>query len=211
MPTKITYDGKTKELANGERATLSCKDVMMETDVVIEAPEVTLTQKKTVNITANGTIEAAPDAGYAALSKVIVTVNVPATAVDSAIPIEVSTEAEMTALLQNGEIGGVYKYTGTTGTYENGALYVLEEEEAYFTIVQLGTETTYQFKQGMTWADWCEENYHDQSAYYVSGTNVYYIGSNNKVSYSNLTPVKSTELINSTEKYIVYVSGGSAD
>lgn len=45
---------------------------------------------------------------------------------DSAIPIEVSTEAEMTALLTSGEVGGVYKYTGTTGTYENGALYVLE-------------------------------------------------------------------------------------
>lgn len=47
-------------------------------------------------------------------------------ATNSALPIEVSTEAEMTALLIGGEIGGVYKYTGPTGTYENGALYVLE-------------------------------------------------------------------------------------
>lgn len=47
----------------------------------------------------------------------------------SPLPIEVATEAEMTALLTSGEVGGVYKYTGTTGTYENGALYVLEEEE----------------------------------------------------------------------------------
>lgn len=46
---------------------------------------------------------------------------------DSPLPIEVSTEAEMTALLGSGEIGGIYKYTGETGTYENGALYVLEE------------------------------------------------------------------------------------
>ena len=46
---------------------------------------------------------------------------------DSPLPIEVSTEAEMTELLTSGEVGGVYKYTGTTGTYENGALYVLEE------------------------------------------------------------------------------------
>lgn len=46
---------------------------------------------------------------------------------DSPLPIEVSTEAEMTALLESGEIGGIYKYTGETGTYENGALYVLEE------------------------------------------------------------------------------------
>lgn len=49
-------------------------------------------------------------------------------ATDSPLPTEVSTEAEMTALLTSGEVGGVYKYTGTTGTYENGALYVLEEE-----------------------------------------------------------------------------------
>jgi hypothetical protein len=48
---------------------------------------------------------------------------------DSPLPIEVSTEAEMTALLESGEIGGIYKYTGTTGTYENGALYVLEVDE----------------------------------------------------------------------------------
>lgn len=48
---------------------------------------------------------------------------------DSALPTEVSTETEMTALLESGEVGGVYKYTGETGTYENGALYVLEESE----------------------------------------------------------------------------------
>ena len=39
-----------------------------------------------------------------------------------------ATEAEMTALLTSGEVGGVYKYVGTSGTYENGALYVLEAE-----------------------------------------------------------------------------------
>lgn len=49
--------------------------------------------------------------------------------IDSPLPIEVSTETEMTALLESGEVGGVYKYTGTTGTYENGALYVLEASE----------------------------------------------------------------------------------
>ena len=56
-----------------------------------------------------------------------VVIEVP-TATDSPLPTEVATEAEMTALLTSGEVGGVYKYTGTTGTYENGALYVLEEE-----------------------------------------------------------------------------------
>jgi hypothetical protein len=45
---------------------------------------------------------------------------------NSALPIPISTEAEMTALLETAEVGSVYKYTGTAGTYENGALYVVE-------------------------------------------------------------------------------------
>lgn len=39
MSTKITYNGKTTELADGYIATLPCKDYKMATDVVVEAPE----------------------------------------------------------------------------------------------------------------------------------------------------------------------------
>lgn len=74
---------------------------------------------------------------------------------DSPLPLEVSTEAEMTALLTSGEVGGVYKYTGTTGTYENGALYVLEEELITFTI----DGTSYQAEEGMTWGEWVASDY----------------------------------------------------
>ena len=50
-------------------------------------------------------------------------------ATDNPLPIEISTETEMTALLETAEVGSIYKYTGeTTDTYENGALYVVEEE-----------------------------------------------------------------------------------
>lgn len=152
MSTKITYNGKTTELADGYIATLPCKDYKMETDVVVEAPEEYVPTLQAKEVTANGTVTA--DEGYDGLSQVIVnvpseeptledititengeytpsgdgyskvTVNVEAE--DSPLPIEVSTEAEMTALLESGEVGGVYKYTGTSGTYENGALYVLE-------------------------------------------------------------------------------------
>lgn len=45
----------------------------------------------------------------------------------SSLPIEISTEAEMTALLETATVGSIYKYIGTTGTYENGALYIVEE------------------------------------------------------------------------------------
>lgn len=42
---------------------------------------------------------------------------------------EIATEAEMTALLEVAEVGTVYKYIGESGTYENGALYIIEEGE----------------------------------------------------------------------------------
>lgn len=61
---------------------------------------------------------------------------------DKATPIEVSTEAEMTALLTSGEVGGVYKYTGTTGTYENGALYVLEADASVDVTVSITNTST---------------------------------------------------------------------
>lgn len=50
---------------------------------------------------------------------------------NSPLPIEVATEEEMNALLETAEIGNIYKYTGETGTYENGALYVVEEDDTY--------------------------------------------------------------------------------
>lgn len=130
--TKITYNGKTTELADGYIATLPCKDLKMETDVVVEAPE-------------------------------------PAEISDSPLPIEVSTEAEMTALLTSGEIGGVYKYVGeTTDAYENGALYVLEEETAIGTFTHQYTgestdTTTYEFEVGMTWREWVDSAYNTTS------------------------------------------------
>ena len=39
MSTKITYNGKTTELANGYTAIFPCEGFKMTTDVVIEAPE----------------------------------------------------------------------------------------------------------------------------------------------------------------------------
>lgn len=61
-----------------------------------------------------------------------------------ALPIEVYTEEEMTALLVNGEAGSVYKYIGTTGTYENGTLYIrveptLETSDGYYVVDSEGS------------------------------------------------------------------------
>lgn len=48
--------------------------------------------------------------------------------IESALPLVATTEEEMTALLATAQIGAVYKYTGESGTYEKGALYIVEGE-----------------------------------------------------------------------------------
>ena len=42
------------------------------------------------------------------------------------IPIEISTDAQMGAVLTSDNVGKVYKFTGTSGTYTNGDLYIVE-------------------------------------------------------------------------------------
>lgn len=44
-------------------------------------------------------------------------------------PIDVATEEEMTSLLATADVGTIYKYTGDSGTYENGAFYMVEVGE----------------------------------------------------------------------------------
>lgn len=74
-----------------------------------------------INITRNG--KYLPGDGYAGIGRAFIEIP------DSAIPIEVATEEEMTAILSSGNVGGVYKYVGETGeVYANGEMYVLEED-----------------------------------------------------------------------------------
>lgn len=155
-------------------------------------------EAKSVTPTAEAQVVATSD-GYVGMSAVVVEPYAP-------IPIEVATEAEMTALLTSGEVGGVYKYTGTTGTYENGALYVLEAELITFTID--GTE--YQAEDGMTWAEWVESEY-NTGGFTVINTTTVINQSENAVQYSsNSTDVKATELILNDGTYQISV-GGSYD
>ena len=81
------------------------------------------------------------DNGYDGLSKVTVNgdadlianniksgtniFGVTGTYVDST-PIEISTDAGMEAVLTSGNVGKVYKFTGTSDTYTNGDLYIVE-------------------------------------------------------------------------------------
>lgn len=134
-------------------------------------------------------------------------------ATDSPLPIEVSTEAEMTALLESGEVGGVYKYTGTTGTYENGALYVLENAIGTFTHKYTGDSTdttTYEFEEGMTWAEWAESDY---DTHYLCAARSWGLrwggGSAEYPLYLNGVEVSADDLVISGATYAsTYTSGG---
>lgn len=42
-------------------------------------------------------------------------------------PIEVATDTDMTNALTQGNLGKVYKFTGTSSTYETGAIYIISE------------------------------------------------------------------------------------
>ena len=48
------------------------------------------------------------------------------TALKLSVPIEISTDAGMEAVLTSDNVGKVYKFTGTSDTYTNGDLYIVE-------------------------------------------------------------------------------------
>lgn len=48
---------------------------------------------------------------------------------NTALPIEVETESEMNEILLYGEIGGVYKFVGTSEHYITNGIYVLVKED----------------------------------------------------------------------------------
>lgn len=95
-----------------------------------------------VEIKYNDAVIASLEAGQSATlqcngKKMVGDVKVTATEVaDSPLPIEISTAAEMTALLETAEVGSIYKYTGeTTHNAESGALY-LENGNLYMVVAE---------------------------------------------------------------------------
>lgn len=122
---EITYNGETiAQLNAGETATLSCKDKKMASDVVVKVneveskiPEGYVKPEGTLNILRNNTTYDVSQ--YAEVR------------IATAHPYEVPLEMLMNNVISDASqatIGNVYKYTGeTTDTYEQGALYILEE------------------------------------------------------------------------------------
>lgn len=73
----------------------------------------------TKEITENGTYKASDD-GADGYSEVVVNVA-------QGNPIEVTTDQEMTNALVEDNLGKVYRFTGTSDTYDNNAIYIIEE------------------------------------------------------------------------------------
>lgn len=93
---------------------------------------------------------------------------------------EITTEAEMNALLETAEVGSVYKYTGTTGTYENGVKYELQKASAgdsrrwaklqsdewiidFYIVADANTTLPFKAVDGMKWSEWLVTDYNAQT------------------------------------------------
>lgn len=122
---EISYKDKVITLKAGQTARLhnaDGSDFGFTEDLVIKANEVETLEPNLGEATfTERRVYTAEDDFLDGYSKV--TVAVPHT------PKEVVLESQMTALLETADVGSVFKYTGETGTYENGALYIVEAVE----------------------------------------------------------------------------------
>ena len=109
-------------------------------------------------VTPVGTLDISNNGIYDVMETAKVNVNVKGGT--NGLPVEVSTQEEIDALA----IGTIFKYTGESGTYENGALYLVESTELTFTI--LGEKLIeYKALKGMTWAEFVDSSYNDGRVY----------------------------------------------
>lgn len=145
-----TYEGNNKFLGVATEPNKSTPDYAIGSTFNYSSPIYIVEEEKEpkVTITYNGNIIASLEGGNIATlqcagKKMIDDIIVTTPEIeDSPLPIEVATEEEMNALLGTAEIGDIYKYTGeTTDTYENGALYVVEELETTYSLTITNTGT----------------------------------------------------------------------
>lgn len=100
----------------------------------------------------------------------------------SGTPIDIATEEEMASILSNAtadDNGKIYRYTGTTGTYVNGALYWLEVPQEPAEDALAGTWVFNGSSSNMP-----QITVDDCTRYYASGT----YGSENSFDYVELSP-----------------------
>ena len=121
-----------------------------------------------------------------------------------------ATDAEMTALTTEANVGKVVKFTGTTGTYQQQRLYLIKSNATIIEFTIGGT--SYQAEEGMTWAEWIESEYNTDNLVLGYGDEVVYNTTNGYSVFYNGEVQTSYETVYEYEyTYGSYSGGGSGN
>ncbi len=202
MSTKIIYNSKTTEIADGNIATLTCSGKKMATDVVIAVPEAEVipeyTEVEDFAVFVNG-LEGEVEISYDVSQKV---------ALPAGSPARLTSVSDANFIANNIKSG--VSIFGLTGAYEaetveewDGTGVVIEEIENLITFTIGGT--SYQAESGMTWAEWVQSEYNTDGVT-INGKQPY---KNGYIHTASGTAQFSTDVIVANEAYVALLSGGS--
>ena len=121
-------------------------------------------------VTPVGTLDISNNGIYDVMETAKVNVNVKSGT--NGLPVEVSTQEEIDALA----IGTIFKYTGESGTYEKGALYMVESIKLISFKIGTGsvddvTYTDCTAEAGMTWEQYVNSSY-NTSTFFGTGAKI---------------------------------------
>ena len=173
-------------------------------DAGYELSSVTVNPIPSQYIEPTGSLSVTQDGTYDVTNYATVDVTVPN-------PLLAATDAEMTALTTEANIGKVVKFTGTTGTYQQQRLYLIKSNATLISFTIEGT--SYQAEEGMTWAEWVESDY-NTAGFYVNQDGTAFVRTNTG-SYVNYqaSSCTSSQSIVSNGAYTVSntITGGGGD
>lgn len=180
-----------------------------------ELSSVTVNPIPSQYIIPEGTQTITQDGTYDVTNYATVEVNVPN-------PLLAATDAEMTALTTEANVGKVVKFTGTTGTYQQQRLYLIKSNVSTFTLSLGNTaagSVTVTVEEGMTWEEWCDSSYATENegwSFSYNASTVGYTVTVSGMTYGDIelngTAVLPTDIIQNTT-YTLTVDGhsGGAD
>ena len=176
-----------------------------------ELSSVTVNPIPSQYIEPTGSLSITQDGTYDVTNYATVDVSVPN-------PLLAATDAEMTALTTEANVGKVVKFTGTTGTYQQQRLYLIKSNVSTFTLSLGNTaagSVTVTVEEGMTWAEWCDSSYATENegwSFRYNASTVGYTATVSGMTYGDIelngTAVLPTDIIQNTT-YTLTVDGHS--